>query len=612
MLAAHALANGAIVDARGVLAALSSPRPRRTLIADAPCAPVDVVGATLLCRTPTDVALWREGTLRWRSPAIGNHHAMLLDGGAAVLVIYRAAYQRLDAESGAPFAPPEPVLSNLFRAAGDGRSAVGRAAGTLLRVRGRETTRVAVGGGSDIGAAAIDASGERWAALLKSGELVLGRFGESSVRRLATAVGAPRLEGSVLAFVPGGDELVAGTTLGGLVRIATRDGSHVPFWSSRGNVRELLVSPDGKRLVASWDALSPLVIGLDDGVSLGRLPWRGRAAMRWAGATELITADHEIVRWDFAAVVARAVQVSTGIVAVSVSSDGTRLAIANGAEVAVVDSRTHARLGEARWQDQFVKDVAFVPGSHDLVAHGFGDARLAHIDARLALDHRFGAHSIWRRIAVLAGGAVLAARYKSGVELYRDRHDEPELVTPITMYDLVTSPDGHLVAALGDGQVFVGQDLETGGRLTPCASDVAALAVAVLPDGGVVVASPDAVTERCGPVTRRYDVPSDADLISVVASIRWVAAGDRDGTVWLWRTGVARPHAVFRDHQGRVPALALDPMGKWLAAGDWSGRLSFFDLSEDAGDQRGIAEAAWGLTLDLAFGRRGTSDVSHP
>lgn len=99
----------------------------------------------------------------------------------------------------------------------------------------------------------------------------------------------------------------------------------------------------------------------------------------------------------------------------------------------------------------------------------------------------------------------------------------------------------------------------------------------------------------------------DAHLMDVAVSGegRWVAAGSRDGAVFLWGADDPEPRARFLDHHERVPALAFSADGRWLASGSWDRTLRVRDLNvvdAPAGPLRADIARRYGMDLSEALG----------
>ncbi|MCA9518254.1 MAG: hypothetical protein KC635_25135, partial [Myxococcales bacterium] len=587
-----------------VLAALSSPRPARTPLGGASCAPDDVAGERSLCRGPDDVRVFEGDRLVWRRALPGTRDALFFERGGAVAVLVDERLHLLDGASGEPLAPPLPSRAdNVLVRTGGRRGAVERWYGGFTWYRA--DSRVEVGdlcAGSALVAVALDAGDARWAASCADGALHLGALAGGARASYRTDLAPPSRSVAALAFVPGRDDLLAGTTRGLLTRVTPGVAGDRPLWSDGGSVREVIAAPDGRRAVATWDGSAPLVIDLVAGAPLGRLPGRGPYVVEWASDSALVAAGDERTRWDYAPVRPRALDVHDGVAAIATSLDGERVAVAHGAEVTLIDAALRRPLRGARWQDDLVKDVAFAPGSHDVIAFGFGRAAVARVAEAGDVSAIFPTETRLRRVAGLADGAVIGASYGRGFLLWRG--EGPAVaIGDYTVNDLAASPDGHHLVALSRGDLLHATDPQRGGPIDRCGHEAAARAVTPLPEGsGMAVALPEEVVVRCaargGPV---YQTVRGADLVSVAAAGAWLAAGGRDGRVWLWRVGDAAPAAIFLDHRMRIDALAFDPGGAWLVAGDWRGHVAFFDTPRERRDGR--ADVAWGLAAERALGR---------
>lgn len=59
----------------------------------------------------------------------------------------------------------------------------------------------------------------------------------------------------------------------------------------------------------------------------------------------------------------------------------------------------------------------------------------------------------------------------------------------------------------------------------------------------------------------------------------WIASGDDEGGIALWRLGAAAPARILEGHSAAVYALAFHPEGRLLASGDRRGRVRLWDLA---------------------------------
>jgi WD40 repeat protein len=111
-------------------------------------------------------------------------------------------------------------------------------------------------------------------------------------------------------------------------------------------------------------------------------------------------------------------------------------------------------------------------------------------------------------------------------------------------------------------------------------------------------------------VVARYAVDTEAGghlgEIEIDAGARFVAAGDGDGTTWIWRQADGRLLARIRDHRERVTGLAFDGAGR-LWTGSWDGTVrvrSLAALEAPVAELRARIDAAWALSLERVVDAR--------
>ncbi|NUR91124.1 MAG: hypothetical protein HOY71_44210, partial [Nonomuraea sp.] len=105
---------------------------------------------------------------------------------------------------------------------------------------------------------------------------------------------------------------------------------------------------------------------------------------------------------------------------------------------------------------------------------------------------------------------------------------------------------------------------------------------------------------------RRTFTATDAILTAVAAGPGWVAVGDEEGSVFLWRLD-GTPEAWCTGHDGPVHALAVAPGGEWLASGAddgtacaWTGEGRPLAVVEHGGPVRAVAIAPDGTWFATA------------
>ena len=87
--------------------------------------------------------------------------------------------------------------------------------------------------------------------------------------------------------------------------------------------------------------------------------------------------------------------------------------------------------------------------------------------------------------------------------------------------------------------------------------------------------------------------------LAISPDARWLAAGDRDGSVRFIDLGTRRVVAAHEAHHEQVSVVAFDAAGRTLLSTGWDGVAVLWDLSLLTTSPRAAdLEAAWGATLD--------------
>lgn len=467
---------------------------------------------------------------------------------------------------------------------------------------------------------------EKWAVLCNDGAIVVGRFAAGDGLGRVPAPQGERFETdlpesptpplpSMITF-EGPNRLLVGNDQGQLVRIDLA--AFVPGPAGqrvlpvgRGLVRDIVVAPDQSHAVVVLDGEAPSVIDLGRWASLGRLPNRRstlhpRVAFDSQGRFTL--AHAEIERWDFRSAIPRNIEFPAGLSALAVSGDGRLLAAGCSSELVVIDVERRAVVATHRWQDDLVKAVALGPNAEVpvLVAAAIGRPAAVTFDP-LRSSAPLRADTYLKRLGVLDDGSAMAIDYEQQVlHLTADR--PARAFRGIPGADLSVSPDGHRALVLAtDHKLHRARDPHRGGDFTPLAIDLAASDVAIEDDGTSWSLSPDGIRgwKVDGAELPPIDMPG-ADLIALAAAAELIAAGSKDGTVYVWKKGVPTPWAIVRDHDMRADTLVIEPRGRWIASGAWDGKLSFLRRPDDVAlTGLDAAERHWGVTLqDLLRVRR--------
>jgi len=613
LLAAAALARAPSPEARGVLAALPEPRPSLTRAAPPPCSVVEVAGERSLCVDGGVVSVHEGGRELWRRPLAIVAGPVFIDGGGALVITSDGVAEVIAGDDGSVLAawPHRGCFTGLLPS-GDPRVALMASRDCFARV-GPDLHDVvhkdAVCPGPGVATAALHPDGERFAVSCLDEGLVVGRFDTGEVIRFDVA--GARLAGvvSALAFAPGGDDLIAGLRGGDLVRLEAPTylpGIRLP---GRGLVHRLLVDPQRGRVAALRDQGAPLLVDAHAFVSLGRVPGVRPVAAAFDASGRLRAVGSHDDRWDFAGVLPRALELGGGIPTLSFSPSGGLLAVGHGTELTVFDVPTRRPVARDAWDDVLAKDVRFVPdpapGGDVVLLYGVGRAAVVRYGPEGPLQ-RGPARSVasTRRLGVAADGRALAATWQGLMLEDAEAGGWRRLDGPGFLRDLAVSADGEVTAGVdARGVLWRGEGLHRGGAITPCGEAVGGRAVAICPEThGLYWLAPDAVRPGCdaADVAMSYLAPG-GDLLVFAVSAGWVAAGDRDGRVRLWRRGDPSPRAIHVAHDGRVGALAFSPGGAWLASGGWDGRLAFFAPPEGSPPHPALVESAWGLSQTELF-----------
>jgi len=607
LLAAHSLALAEDPDARGVLSSLAG-GPRLTRLdgvpLDCPGAQLDPVGEELLCVRPDGLALWGfadlQLTLRWRkqNPV---RVAALVDGGVATATGGAGGGVNLFDRGGRLLvhaAAPNNPTAKVTRAGN--RAVFETAKLSILADVSDRAIRGVVPCDSELHAALVPGRGDGpdlAAALCRDGRLIRG------ADTAQTALSAPEREGFRMALLPGGG-VVVGTTKGEVV-VLDRAGREIRSdHLVRGLVRVLAPSPDGALLAVAGEAPPVQLVTLPDLGRLASFP-RRVAAATWdpAAPRELVTTGSWLERWRLAAPrpdqpLAGAYRAPLDDGVISLTPDpgaGGTLDLAFGPYVGRV---TPTRLIRARSRSITLKGSVRV--GPWVVAAGTDGLEWRDPTSLAADDERHVAFAI-RRLASLSDGSLLLGTYG---DVRRATDERIDVVDPRPAIDLAASADGAHAVFVREADRAL---LRLGAGETTAVTvgaDPLAVAVATGVDESIYAAHRGevAVWDASGGLVGVHEA-DDAPLISVAvaADLRWVAAGGRDGAVYLWRAGEPAPCARYADDVERVRAVAFGPEGRWLASGSWDRTLRFRDLDAvDAAVDLLIEDIAGRYALDLA------------
>lgn len=603
--------------ARGVLAAVTSARPRRVDAREVPCRPIDLSEGTTLCvvRGKALEIHPREGAPRAIDRAV--EQAILIDHAGTVIAnggLDNKSLFALDAATGAVLwereDPAHSALGSRYAPSQDGRTALHWNIFRAIRA-GRDGVAMFPDKlCGEPGILTMDAREERLAmAACADGTIV--RIHDGRVERIEVGLGTSEHPPLVTEIAIVGDESVVVGMADGVIELVTLGPviERKLLGHQRSVIREITLGPDGRALALA-DGSPPLVLDLAARSIITRLPERDLGVGRFDrdGRVEVAaTADErehfEIARWDLGDATPRRLSFPDGVTTLAVSASGRWRAVGDGSKLRVIDRAGHV-VATTRWQDSIVKTVAF-DGDAFVIAHGLraSDVRAFAIQedgdrVTLAPVDRYPAPAvIWRRLALLGDGTLVAASHAHEQYVLEPGRAWAKL-SGARVLDLAASRDRSAVVMLEEGgRISCGFDFAARRTLTPCAEAPRAMAVS-LDDRLVAALDPDGVdlialgSDPSQNRVTRLDAQG-AQLVSLAVSPTHVAAGSRDGSVRVWTRTADPTLSIVENHRGRVDGLAFDPDGHSLYAGGWDGHLSTLGL-DDLVDRRELVRAALG------------------
>lgn len=623
LLAAHALAQRESAMARGVLAtwggapspelALRSPLPRCL----APHLSND--GRLLLCRDEDGISAWSlEGnvapTLRWQRP--GNIRTMAVAGMVVAAFIGNVDLVILDAATGVLL--EEHIVPCEARLDGFEGRVVAYNNGCFWSVATGEPLGHWIHPCLDhgiIGAFAVDATRERWAALCEDGTLIQGGFGDLPAQwtTASTVLGGTDVALAAAFF---GDDIVAGSADGDVVVLDGATGvvrAELPTGFSK--VVEVASSADGRLVLARASSGAVTLLEPRLGIERGRLPDLRPRLAKFVG-DHVITVGDDLRHYRVMRTTPNKYDLGSGVTSLDFDPSGTYLAATSGYRLEVRRVSDGTPVMRTTEVGGFIKGGVFArPSTHytltytsrkpsDPIALHSWETMTWQEVARTPLT--FAA----RRIAARADGTLLAMPYRGGVMAVNpDGADDAWhwLIRDSERgADLSSSPNGRFAVVLGEDtglfqRIAAGDwagetiGIDTTARSAAIAND--GVLIATAGEGRVTLWDADT-----GAITGWHEAPLVSfTRVAISADQRWLAAGSRDGNTWLWEVGTLRLVATMAGHDERVSALAFSPDSTLLASGSWDGKVRLFRLGRMLTPGRELAtelEASWGRRLD--------------
>ena len=403
-----------------------------------------------------------------------------------------------------------------------------------------------------------------------------------------------------VAFAPDGKLLAAMTDHGAVVwNVATRRQLGRPL-STGLAATGLAFSPDGRTLAVA----SPAAVTLWNvrTRSETKLPVQSAAALAFdpRGRELAIARDSgPPLLWNVRGSRSTPLPIASVATALAFSPDGTRLAVATGRDISLVDTRTRQLLPlPLIGHTAAVNSVAFSPDGRRLVSAS-DDATAIVWDARR--DPRStsleGPGPAATSVAEAANGTFAAAR-GAEVDVWKNAADRvPDTIgAGGLLLDLNLSDDGKtLAASTQSGDVLVatlpGGQVRT---LKPRSPEVTepVIAVALTRDGKTIASSlqnGQVLLELARASKLGAPLPSDSSQppfaldLALSPDDRILAAGRRDGTIALWniddRHLLGKP---FGAQGNEIRSVSFSPDGSLLASTNGDIKATLWDVRRGA------------------------------
>ncbi|RNG20388.1 hypothetical protein EEJ42_23715 [Streptomyces botrytidirepellens] len=394
-------------------------------------------------------------------------------------------------------------------------------------------------------------------------------------------------------FTPNGRRLALLTT-SGLRMWDLASGRQLPTIKHTG-LREIEFSADGRFLAASTA----------DEILLWRIGTPGTPVLRHAltgeSAGELrLDLDERRLRYlaGRSGTVVRSLALDTVLdqrwkseaaVAAAFSPDGTTLATAHRdadrtrIRVRLTDTRSGRRIAD-------LPTAACPEHSHGLRPPVPCTVLLAfspdnHTLAYTPTDHYLvdGAKAITR----VSLWDIPAHHSKPSFSLARPQDRPDEILGQVNAITFTTDARSLLVSRIPDGETVRVWDVRSG-TMTKETAGIGGEVLAPHPDGHLLATSHGQILDlRSGQVTRRALNQDDTTALAYSPDGKYLAAGDSSGRVTLWNShagqllGVLSPPAAagLEDNSEKISSVAFSHDGRTLAAADNSGALRLWDTS---------------------------------
>lgn len=601
ILAANALKLGPSPEARGVLARFGAEaRPTRVSATAMPSCQLVAVsqdGRGVACATGDHVALYTDGQAAARVPGAvvglgfaGDGGPLLLQAPDGALGVWQdGAARALEGRSG---------FGTMYSAASAPVAAMLQRGWVQLIDPARDSEQVVIGCGAKKVALQV------WVESDRRGVLACGDAQGGAATLFEAEAGQPPQLLAALDLADGtptaitaddtGARIAVGTTQGVVVildraeetltRLRTGE-APIDSLAWRG---DLLAVAEARGDVGVWD--------LNTGLRVTRIP-SGPATVAWRANGDLRVVSAQIEDWRIPERhTPVAMPQGAGVSALAISPDGLRVASALGSGEVLVSELASGRVVlRQRLDDTVTKAVAFSPDSATLAVGVAGPVDARVLDLSTGATSRTLPASRVRRMA-WSPGALVVSSYGDRVQRFSVEDRALSFSAPVQDLDVADASE-DVVALLDDGKILRvgprGEPVQIGEMPNGIAVSAGPRRVAVLLPGGFEVLGEHRI-EFGGPRAVSMALSPDE---------RWIAVGQLDGQISLWRVDDGALLATLTGHTQRAQSLAFAPSGESLVSGSWDGDLRVWDLRHVEQDTAALSEA-----LEAAWGR-GLADV---